>query len=89
MAWVLLDQYLDYFTNHNSQTTWYHSHFALQAWEGIFGGIVINGPASANYDEDMGLVFLNGTFSSFLDIKPHNSAWFRDDLKALIYASQR
>lgn len=40
-------------------TTWYHSHWALQAWEGIFGGIVINGPASANYDEDMGIVFLN------------------------------
>lgn len=65
MAWVLHDQYLDYFTDHNFQTTWYHSHFALQAWEGIFGGIVINGPASANYDEDMGLIFLNGTFSSF------------------------
>ncbi|KAK9771397.1 putative Laccase-2-like protein 4 [Seiridium cardinale] len=40
-------------------TTWYHSHFALQAWAGVFGPIVINGPASANYDEDMGIVFLN------------------------------
>lgn len=40
-------------------TTWYHSHFALQAWEGIFGGIVINGPATANYDVDLGHVFLN------------------------------
>ncbi|KAK6080914.1 Laccase-2-like protein 4 [Seiridium cupressi] len=40
-------------------TTWYHSHFALQAWAGVFGPIVINGPASANYDEDMGVVFLN------------------------------
>ena len=27
-------------------STWYHSHFALQAWQGILGGIVINGPAS-------------------------------------------
>ncbi|MBE7179882.1 MAG: multicopper oxidase domain-containing protein [Terriglobus roseus] len=35
-------------------TTWYHSHWALQAWEGVFGGIKINGPASANYDEDTG-----------------------------------
>ena len=40
-------------------STWYHSHFALQAWEGVFGGIVINGPASANYDEDLGVLFLN------------------------------
>lgn len=40
-------------------STWYHSHFALQAWEGVFGGIVINGPATADYDEDLGLLFLN------------------------------
>ena len=36
----------------------YHSHFGLQAWEGIFGGIVINGPASANYDIDLGNLFI-------------------------------
>lgn len=40
-------------------STWYHSHFALQAWEGVFGGIIINGPATADYDEDLGLLFLN------------------------------
>ncbi|KAL2880399.1 hypothetical protein SGCOL_004116 [Colletotrichum sp. CLE4] len=40
-------------------STWYHSHFALQAWQGIFGGIIINGPATANYDEDLGMMFLN------------------------------
>ncbi|PNH71988.1 hypothetical protein VD0001_g5571 [Verticillium dahliae] len=40
-------------------SSWYHSHFALQAYQGIFGGIIINGPASANYDEDLGVVFLN------------------------------
>jgi FtsP/CotA-like multicopper oxidase with cupredoxin domain len=40
-------------------TTWYHSHCALQAWEGIFGGIIINGPATADYDEDLGMMFLN------------------------------
>lgn len=39
-------------------TTWYHSHFSMQAWEGIFGAIVINGPASANYDEDQGVIVL-------------------------------
>lgn len=40
-------------------SSWYHSHFALQAWEGVFGGIVINGPATANYDVDLGHMFLN------------------------------
>lgn len=40
-------------------SSWYHSHFAVQAWDGIFGGILINGPATANYDEDLGHVFLN------------------------------
>ncbi|KAF4541431.1 Multicopper oxidase [Lasiodiplodia theobromae] len=40
-------------------TTWYHSHFALQAWEGVFGGIKINGPATTNYDLDLGHIFLN------------------------------
>ncbi|EEA21273.1 hypothetical protein TMatcc_009325 [Talaromyces marneffei ATCC 18224] len=39
-------------------TTWYHSHFSLQAWEGVFGAIVIDGPASANYDEDVGAIVL-------------------------------
>ncbi|KAJ6006465.1 hypothetical protein N7451_004409 [Penicillium sp. IBT 35674x] len=40
-------------------TTWYHSHIGLQAWEGLFGGIVIQGPASANYDEDKGVIIMN------------------------------
>ncbi|RFU27546.1 hypothetical protein B7463_g8797, partial [Scytalidium lignicola] len=40
-------------------STWYHSHYGLQAWEGVFGGIIINGPATANYDEDLGMLFLN------------------------------
>ncbi|KAH8697449.1 Cupredoxin [Talaromyces proteolyticus] len=40
-------------------TSWYHSHIGLQAWEGVFGGILINGPATENYDEDKGVLFLN------------------------------
>lgn len=39
-------------------SSWYHSHFSLQAWEGIFGGIVINGPATADYDTDLGNLFI-------------------------------
>ncbi|TLD29233.1 hypothetical protein PspLS_04041 [Pyricularia sp. CBS 133598] len=39
-------------------STWYHSHFTLQASDGMFGPMVINGPATANYDIDMGMLFL-------------------------------
>ncbi|TRX88988.1 hypothetical protein FHL15_010110 [Xylaria flabelliformis] len=35
-------------------TTWYHSHFSAQYGNGVFGSIVINGPASLNYDIDLG-----------------------------------
>lgn len=40
-------------------TSWYHSHFYVQTWDGLFGGILINGPASANYDVDLGHIFVN------------------------------
>lgn len=36
----------------------YHSHWSLQAWEGAFGGLVIHGPATGNYDEDLGMLHL-------------------------------
>jgi hypothetical protein len=48
-------------------TTWYHSHIGLQAWEGLFGGIVIHGPASENYDKDLGVMFLNDWDISTVD----------------------
>jgi FtsP/CotA-like multicopper oxidase with cupredoxin domain len=40
-------------------SSWYHSHIGLQAWEGVYGAIVINGPATANYDVDKGPLFLS------------------------------
>ncbi|KAF2449303.1 multicopper oxidase [Karstenula rhodostoma CBS 690.94] len=40
-------------------TTWYHSHFSSQYGDGAFGAIVINGPASSNYDYDLGPYILN------------------------------
>lgn len=40
-------------------STWYHSHIGLQAWEGVFGGIINDDPATANYDEDKSILFLN------------------------------
>lgn len=39
--------------------SWYHSHFALQAWEGVFGPILIHGPATANYEVDLGHLMMN------------------------------
>jgi laccase len=35
-------------------TSWYHSHFSCQYGDGIAGPIVIQGPATANYDIDAG-----------------------------------
>ncbi|KAL9097158.1 MAG: hypothetical protein Q9165_000585 [Trypethelium subeluteriae] len=35
-------------------TSWYHSHFSAQYGDGVVGAIVINGPATANYDIDLG-----------------------------------
>ncbi|KAL8821166.1 MAG: hypothetical protein Q9191_007366 [Dirinaria sp. TL-2023a] len=35
-------------------TTWYHSHYSAQYGMGVLGGLLINGPASSNYDIDLG-----------------------------------
>ncbi|KAK8071153.1 hypothetical protein PG997_011356 [Apiospora hydei] len=48
-------------------TAWYHSHFSLQLAEGLFGPIVIHGPATANYDVDLGPVMVMDW--------PHVTAW--------------
>ncbi|KAI4595483.1 Laccase-1 [Pestalotiopsis sp. 9143b] len=36
-------------------TTWYHSHFSAQYGNGVWGTIVIDGPAENNYDIDLGV----------------------------------
>lgn len=40
-------------------SSWYHSHIGLQAWEGVAGAILINGPATANYGVDKGTIMLS------------------------------
>ena len=40
-------------------TSWYHSHYSSQYGSGVIGPIVINGPASANYDVDLGPLTIN------------------------------
>ncbi|TVY39689.1 Laccase [Lachnellula subtilissima] len=40
-------------------STWYHSHFSLQYGDGLLGPMIINGPATSDYDEDLGALFLS------------------------------
>lgn len=37
-------------------TTWYHSHWSAQYGDGVVGTMIIDGPATANYDEDLGVL---------------------------------
>ncbi|KAF1930904.1 multicopper oxidase [Didymella exigua CBS 183.55] len=37
-------------------TTWYHSHWSAQYGDGVLGTMIIDGPASVNYDEDLGVL---------------------------------
>lgn len=40
-------------------TSWYHSHMGSQYGDGVFGPMVVNGPASYNYDIDLGTIMIN------------------------------
>ena len=62
-------------------TFWYHSHYSAQYSEGIFGAIIINGPATANYDVDLGSVTLNDWY---YDTIWHLTRRVRDRLQNLI-----
>ncbi|KAM0333181.1 hypothetical protein ACHAQA_001841 [Verticillium albo-atrum] len=42
------------FRMHQYGTGWYHSHFSAQYGNGVVGTMQINGPASANYNVDLG-----------------------------------
>ncbi|KAL2353497.1 Cupredoxin [Cryomyces antarcticus] len=39
-------------------TSWYHSHYAIQASEGVFGPMIIHGPHAAPYDKEAGMIVL-------------------------------
>lgn len=39
-------------------TAWYHSHWSLQMCDGLYGPLVIYGPATSDYDVDLGPVFV-------------------------------
>jgi FtsP/CotA-like multicopper oxidase with cupredoxin domain len=42
----------------NYGTSWYHSHYQLQAYMGMAAPMVIDGPTTMTYDEDLGTIFL-------------------------------
>lgn len=65
-------EYVDRATQYGS--SWWHSHFSVQAWDGVFGGILINGPATADYDEDLGHVFLNDWFHETASVMGEEAA---------------
>ena len=37
-------------------TSWYHSHFSAQYADGVVGTIIFDGPATSNYDVDLGVL---------------------------------
>ncbi|KAF3913396.1 Laccase-2 [Dactylellina cionopaga] len=45
-------------------TSWYHSHFSLQYGDGLAGPMVIHGPTSADYDEDLGVFMISDWYHS-------------------------
>ena len=40
-------------------SSWWHAHFSVQYADGVRGPIIIHGPASADYDVDMGSVMVD------------------------------
>jgi FtsP/CotA-like multicopper oxidase with cupredoxin domain len=44
-------------------TSWYHSHYSVQYGDGLVGPIIINGPASANYEIDLRALPLTDWYS--------------------------
>jgi FtsP/CotA-like multicopper oxidase with cupredoxin domain len=43
-------------------TSWCHSHHTTQYGQGVVGAVVIHGPATANYDGDLGVLPLTDWF---------------------------
>lgn len=43
-------------------SSWYHSHTSAQYGDGVVGAIVFDGPASSNYDDDLGPYLLSEVY---------------------------
>lgn len=40
-------------------TSWYHAHYSSQYGDGTVGTMIFDGPATSNYDEDLGVYPIN------------------------------
>ncbi|TGZ84451.1 hypothetical protein EX30DRAFT_313040, partial [Ascodesmis nigricans] len=65
-------------------TSWYHSHFGLQYGDGAFGPVVINGPASAQYDHDLGPIMIHDWQHESIDTVFHR--WHQSKKTGLPYS---
>ncbi|KAK3306164.1 laccase-1 [Chaetomium strumarium] len=65
-------------------TSWYHSHFSAQYGNGVVGAIQINGPASLNYDIDLGVFpitdYYYRTADELVEFTKNNGAPFADNV---------
>ena len=46
-------------------TSWYHSHYSAQYADGVFGPMIIYGPAHAKYDYDLGPVIVLSDYNEW------------------------
>ncbi|KIX94210.1 uncharacterized protein Z520_10237, partial [Fonsecaea multimorphosa CBS 102226] len=65
-------------------TGWYHSHALSQYGGGIRGPVIIHGPATAEYDYDMGHVMIDEIFSQTIFQMAWNIARLRGPLPAAV-----
>lgn len=63
-------------------TGWYHSHTLAQYGGGIRGPIIIHGPATAEYDYDLGTVMIDEKFTQTIFQMAYNIARVRGALPA-------
>ncbi|KAK0711770.1 multicopper oxidase-domain-containing protein [Lasiosphaeris hirsuta] len=48
-------------------TSWYHSHYSNQYGNGVVGSLIVHGPASADYDIDLGPYMMNDYYYETAD----------------------
>lgn len=61
------------FVAENYGSSWYHSHFALQTYDGVFGPMIIHGPSSEEYDIDAGFAVLQDWGHESVNEQYHNA----------------
>ena len=49
-------------------TSWYHSHYASQLIDGIFGPLVVYGPSHVHFDHDLGPILIQDCKASHFRI---------------------